>query len=153
MFRTIFTTLRALLKSGLCGTQLCIRSDTASCTDSSRLPRLPASKHLGLAELLRKFFRFFADFNFNAASVCLRHGVPAERPVRKVGCLEKYQLQSRAQRKSPNRLDLSSIDHKKWFLYLTKHEIDKEKFLFSSRSTRLKVKISRSRESLILRFP
>ena len=30
MFRTIFTTLRALLKSGLCGTQLCIRSDTAS---------------------------------------------------------------------------------------------------------------------------
>ena len=32
MFRTIFTTLRALLKSGLCGTQLCIRSDTASYT-------------------------------------------------------------------------------------------------------------------------
>ena len=30
MFRTIFTTLRALLKSGLCGPQLCIRSDTAS---------------------------------------------------------------------------------------------------------------------------
>ena len=30
MFRTIFTTLRALLKSGLCATQLCIRSDTAS---------------------------------------------------------------------------------------------------------------------------
>ena len=30
MFRTIFTTLRALLKSGLCGSQLCIRSDTAS---------------------------------------------------------------------------------------------------------------------------
>ena len=30
MFRTIFTTLRALLKSGLCGTQMCIRSDTAS---------------------------------------------------------------------------------------------------------------------------
>ena len=30
MFRTIFTTLRALLKSGLCGLQLCIRSDTAS---------------------------------------------------------------------------------------------------------------------------
>jgi len=55
------------------------------CTDSSRLPRLPASKHLGLAELLRKFFRFFADFNFNAASVCLRHGVPAERPVGKFG--------------------------------------------------------------------
>ena len=70
------------------------------CTDSSRLPRLPASKHLGLAELLRKFFRFFADFNFNAASVCLRHGVPAERPVGKVSCLEKYQLQSRAQRES-----------------------------------------------------
>ena len=32
MFRTIFTTLRALLKSGLCGLQLCIRSDTASLT-------------------------------------------------------------------------------------------------------------------------
>ena len=30
MFRTIFTALRALLKSGLCATQLCIRSDTAS---------------------------------------------------------------------------------------------------------------------------
>ena len=30
MFRTIFTTLRALLKSGLCRPQLCIRSDTAS---------------------------------------------------------------------------------------------------------------------------
>ena len=30
MFRTIFTTLTALLKSSLCGTQLCIRSDTAS---------------------------------------------------------------------------------------------------------------------------
>ena len=30
MFRIIFTTLRALLKSGLCGLQLCIRSDTAS---------------------------------------------------------------------------------------------------------------------------
>ena len=30
MFRTIFTTLRALLKSGLCATLLCIRSDTAS---------------------------------------------------------------------------------------------------------------------------
>ena len=30
MFRTIFNTLRALLKSGLCGPQLCIRSDTAS---------------------------------------------------------------------------------------------------------------------------
>ena len=30
MFRTIFTTLRALLKSGLCATQLCIRSDTAT---------------------------------------------------------------------------------------------------------------------------
>ena len=30
MFRTIFTTLTALLKSGLCATQLCIRSDTAS---------------------------------------------------------------------------------------------------------------------------
>ena len=30
MFRTIFTTLGALLKSGLCATQLCIRSDTAS---------------------------------------------------------------------------------------------------------------------------
>ena len=30
MFRTIFTTLRALLKSDLCATQLCIRSDTAS---------------------------------------------------------------------------------------------------------------------------
>ena len=57
------------------------------CTDSSRLPRLPASKHLGLAELLRKFFRFFADFNFNAASVCLRQGAPAERPVGKVSCL------------------------------------------------------------------
>ena len=33
MFRTIFTTLRALLKSGLCGPQLCIRSDTASYPD------------------------------------------------------------------------------------------------------------------------
>ena len=32
MFRTIFTTLRALLKSGLRATQLCIRSDTASYT-------------------------------------------------------------------------------------------------------------------------
>ena len=32
MFRTIFTTLRALLKLGLCATQLCIRSDTASYT-------------------------------------------------------------------------------------------------------------------------
>ena len=30
MFRTIFTTLTPLLKSGLCATQLCIRSDTAS---------------------------------------------------------------------------------------------------------------------------
>ena len=30
MFRTIFTTLTALLKSDLCATQLCIRSDTAS---------------------------------------------------------------------------------------------------------------------------
>ena len=30
MFRTIFTTLRALLKSGLCATQLYIRSDTSS---------------------------------------------------------------------------------------------------------------------------
>ena len=34
MFRTIFTTLTALLKSGLCATQLCIRSDTASYTVS-----------------------------------------------------------------------------------------------------------------------
>ena len=33
MFRTIFTTLTALLKSSLCGTQLCIRSDTASYTE------------------------------------------------------------------------------------------------------------------------
>ena len=30
MFRTIFTTLTALLKLGLCATQFCIRSDTAS---------------------------------------------------------------------------------------------------------------------------
>ena len=30
MFRNIFTTLRALLKPGLCASQLCIRSDTAS---------------------------------------------------------------------------------------------------------------------------
>ena len=32
MFRTIFTTLRALLKSGLCATQLCIGSDSSSYT-------------------------------------------------------------------------------------------------------------------------
>ena len=30
ILRTIFNTLRALLKSSLCATQLCIRSDTAS---------------------------------------------------------------------------------------------------------------------------
>ena len=30
VLKTIFTTLRALLKSGLCVTQLCIRSDTSS---------------------------------------------------------------------------------------------------------------------------
>ena len=43
MFRTIFTTLRALLKSGLCGTQLCTRSDTASYKVSipKRLHHLP----------------------------------------------------------------------------------------------------------------
>ena len=32
----VFTTLRALLKSGLCATQLCIRSDTASYSTPSR---------------------------------------------------------------------------------------------------------------------
>ena len=34
MFRTIFTILRSLLKSGLCATQLCPRSDTSSYTAS-----------------------------------------------------------------------------------------------------------------------
>ena len=37
MSTTIFTTLRALLKSGLCATQLCIRSDTASYASLSDL--------------------------------------------------------------------------------------------------------------------
>ena len=122
------------------------------CTDSSRLPRLPASKHLGLAELLRKFFRFFADFNFNAASVCLRHGVPAERPVGKVSCLEKYQLQSRAQRESPK----SAWSFLNWpweMISLSRNTRLIREILVSPRSTRLKVRISRSRESLILRFP
>ena len=47
MFRTIFTTLRALLKSGLCRPQLCIRSDTASYGDSLDLDLpLRTSLHL-----------------------------------------------------------------------------------------------------------
>ena len=37
MFRTVFTTLTAPLKSGLCATQLCIRSDTASSSKSERV--------------------------------------------------------------------------------------------------------------------
>ena len=121
------------------------------CTDSSRLPRLPASKHLGLAELLRKFFRFFADFNFNAASVCLRHGVPAERPVGKVSCLEKYQLQSRAQRES-SKSAWSFLNWPWEMISLSRNTRLIREILVSPRSTRLKVRISRSRESLILRF-
>ena len=124
------------------------------CTDSSRLPRLPASKHLGLAELLRKFFRFFADFNFNAASVCLRHGVPAERPVGKVSCSEKYQFQSRAQRELPNQLDLSSIDHEKWFLYLSRNtRLIREILVFVSKYEIEGKNFPSSQASKILRFP
>ena len=43
-FRTIFTTLRALLKSGLCATQLCIRSDTASYVFDLAIPKKKAKK-------------------------------------------------------------------------------------------------------------
>ena len=58
MFRTIFTTLRALLKSGLCGTQLCIRSDTASYPE-----KLEKFTHKPLDEKIRmKMFQDNKDY-------------------------------------------------------------------------------------------
>ena len=52
------------------------------CTDSSKLPPLPTSgkcSNFVVVELLHGFFKFFADFDYNGNSICLKQGRPAAR--------------------------------------------------------------------------
>lgn len=51
------------------------------CTDSSKLPPLPTGKssNFVVVELLHGFFKFFADFDYNGNSICLKQGRPAAR--------------------------------------------------------------------------
>ena len=55
------------------------------CTDSSKLPPLPTGKGSSVVELLHGFFRYFADFDFKANSICLQQGLPAARLEGMVG--------------------------------------------------------------------
>ena len=55
------------------------------CTDSSKLPPLPPGDGSSVVELLRRFFTFFADFDFKANSICLQQGQPASRLKGMVG--------------------------------------------------------------------
>ena len=64
------------------------------CTDSSQLPPIPFGEDPTLVELLRGFFTFFADFDFNVFAVCPQEGQPAARLKGMVGEIttSKYYL-------------------------------------------------------------
>ena len=55
------------------------------CTDSSKLPHLPTGEYSSLVELLHSFFRFYADFDFKANSICVQQGQPSARLIGMVG--------------------------------------------------------------------
>ena len=51
------------------------------CRDASNLPHLPTGEYSSVVELLHSFFRFYADFDFKAYSICLQQGQPAARSI------------------------------------------------------------------------
>ena len=55
------------------------------CTDALKLPHLPTGEYSSLVELLRSFFRFYANFDFKVNSICLQQGQPAARSMGMVG--------------------------------------------------------------------
>lgn len=55
------------------------------CTDASKLPSLPTAEDSSVVELLHSFFKFFADFDFKANSICLQKGQPVTRLKGTVG--------------------------------------------------------------------